>query len=132
MIRLDDFSEETDDGGRRIKLASPLPFSHGEFAEEIFVDPAKGVVIERRGNLRDLFQQFLEERAGEKVVGLGKDACELRVVLLDVTHSVINDFAHVGGFGQCQQMVEAGVGSEVKHSVSVVRAGVVQARAAPG
>ena len=130
MIRLDHFGEEADDGRRGVKFASPLPFGHGEFAQEIFVDPTERVVIERRGNLGDLFQQFLEERTGEKVVGLGQDTGELRIVLLDVAHRVVHRFSHVGGFRQRQEMVETGVRCEVKHSVSVIRAGVFQARAA--
>ena len=114
-----------------IKLAAPLPFGHGELAEEIFVDAPEGVVVERGGNLGDFFQQFLEQRAGEEVVGLGQDAGELRVVLLDVAHGVVDGFAHVGGFWQREEVVEAGVGCEVEHALSVIRGGVVQARAAP-
>ena len=60
MIGLDHFSEEADNRGRSVKLPSPLPFRHSELAQEIFVNPSKGVVVERCRNFGDFFQQFLE------------------------------------------------------------------------
>src|ERR1035441_6796114 len=86
VIRFNDFGEKTDDGGRGIKLASALPLCHGELAEKVFVNAPKGVVVERGGNLRNFFQQFLEERAREKVVGLRQHTSKLRVMLFDVSH----------------------------------------------
>ena len=55
MIRLDDFGEQADDGGGRVKFAAPLAFGHGELAEEIFVDAPEGVVVERRRESRRPF-----------------------------------------------------------------------------
>ena len=84
------FDEQADDAGGRVELAALLALGAGEFAEEVFVDAAEGVVVEAGGNLGDLLEQLLEERAGEDVVGLRQDAGELRVVLLDVAHGVVD------------------------------------------
>ena len=90
MIRLDDFGEEADDAGRGVELAAFLALGAGELAEEVFVDAPEGVVVHGGGNLGDFLEQFLEEGAGEEVVGLGQDAGELRIVLLDVAHGVVD------------------------------------------
>ena len=82
----DDLGQQLDDAARRVELAAALALGHGESAEEVFVDAAEGVVVERGRNLGDLLQQFLEQGAGEQVVGLGQHAGELRVVLLDLAH----------------------------------------------
>ena len=71
----------------RVELAALLPLGPRELAEEVLVDAAEGVVVERGGNLGDLLQQLLEQRAVEELVGLGQHAGELRVVLLDVRAS---------------------------------------------
>ena len=83
---LDDLGEQPDDAARRVELAALLALGAGELAEEVFVDAAEGVVVERGWNLGDLLQQLLEQGAGEEVVGLGQHAGELRVVLLDLAH----------------------------------------------
>ena len=66
---------------RSARFAAAPAFAHGELAEEVFVDAPKGVVVEADGDLGDFLQQFLEQGAGEKVVGLGQDAGELRATL---------------------------------------------------
>ncbi|MGA7394413.1 MAG: hypothetical protein WBW78_17290 [Terrimicrobiaceae bacterium] len=89
VVGLDDFGEEADDAGRGVELAAFLALGAGEFAKEVFVDAPEGIVVHGGGDLGDLFEQFLEEGAGEEVIGLGQDAGELRVVLLDVAHGVV-------------------------------------------
>ncbi len=84
----------------RVELAALLPFRRGELAEEVFVDAAEGVVVDGGGNLGDLLEQFLEQRAGEEVVGLGQDAGELRVVLLDVAHRLVDRLAGIASLRQ--------------------------------
>ena len=113
VIRLDNFGEKADDGRGRVELSAALALGHGELAEEVFVDAAEGVVVEGGGDLGDLLQQLLEEGGGEEVVGLGEDASELRVVLLDVAHRLVDLGADVRGFGEVEEVVEAGVGGEV-------------------
>ena len=53
-------------------------------------------------------------------------------MLLDVAHGGVDLCADVGGFGQRQQIVEAGFGGQIKHALGVIGGGVVHARAAPG
>jgi hypothetical protein len=81
------------------KFAVALALAHSELAEELLVDASEGIVVQRGGDLGDFLEQFLEEGAGEEVVGLGQDAGELRVVLLDVAHGGIDLHADVLGFG---------------------------------
>ena len=89
---------------------------------------AKGVVVEAGRNLGDLFEQFLEKGAGEKVVGLGKDAGKFYVVLLDVAHCFVEGFAHVGAFGQREKAIKPGVGREIEDALSLIGGGIVEAR----
>ena len=128
----DDFGQQLDDAGGRVELAAALALGHGEGAEEVFVDAAEGVVVERGRNLGDLLQQFLEQGAGEQVVGLGQHAGELRVVLLDLAHRGVDLGADVGHLGQGQQVVEARLGGEVEDAFGVVGGGFIDAAAAPG
>jgi hypothetical protein len=53
----------------------------------------EGIEVHRCGNLGDFLEQFLKEGAREEVVGLGQDARELRIVLLDVTYGVVDRLA---------------------------------------
>ena len=126
MIRLDHLGEEADDAARGVELAALLALRAGELAEKILVDPSEGIVIHRGRDFGNLLQQFLEEGAGEEVVGFGQDAGELRVVLLDVPHRLVDGFARVSALGQCEKVVEPCVGREVEHSHSVVGSGLVQ------
>jgi len=98
-VGLDDFGEEADDAGRGVELAAFVVFGAGDLAEEVFADAAERVVVHGGGHLGQFLQQFLDEGAGEKVVGLGQDAGELRAVLLDVVHGVVDLRADVLGFG---------------------------------
>ena len=132
MVGLDDFGEQADDAARGVELAALLALGAGELAEEVFVDAAEGVVVQRGGNLGDLLEQFLEQGAGEEVVGLGQDAGELRVVLLDVAHGGVDLGADVRGFGQVEQVVEARLGGQVEDALGVVGGGFVHPRAAAG
>ena len=74
MVGFDDFGEEADDAAGGVKFAAALALAHGELAEEAFVDAPEGFVVQRGGDLGDFLEQFLEEGAGEEVVGLGQDA----------------------------------------------------------
>ena len=65
--RLRDFDEQPDDADRRVELAALLAFRAGELAEEVFVDPPEGVVVERGGDLGDLLEQLLQQRAVENL-----------------------------------------------------------------
>jgi hypothetical protein len=67
---------------------------------KVFVDAAEGVVVERGRNLGNLLQQFLEQGAGEQVVGLGQHAGELRVVLFDLAHRGVDPGADRSNSGR--------------------------------
>jgi len=78
------------------------------------------------------FSSSLSRGAGEEVVGLGQDAGELRVVLLDVAHGGIDLGADVLGFGEVEEVIEPRLGRQVEDAFGVVCGRVVQARSAPG
>ena len=132
MEGFDDFGEQPDDAARRVELAAALALAHGKGAEEVFVDAAESVVVERRRNLRDFLQQLLEQGAGEQVVGLGQHTGERRVVLLDLAHGGVDPGADVGHLGQCQQVVKARLGGEIEDAFGVVGGGLVDAAATSG
>ena len=74
-----------------------------EVGEEVFVDAPKGIVVHGGGDFGDLFQRFLEERAGEEVLGLRQNAGELRIVLLDVAHGLVDLRADVRRLGMASR-----------------------------
>jgi len=129
---LDHLGEQLHDAGGRVELAAALALAHGELAEEVFVDAAEGVEVERGRDLGDLLEQLLEQGAGEEVEGLGEHAGERRVVLLDRAHGRVDLGADVGRLGQGQQEVEARLGGEVEHVVGVVGGGLIDAAATAG
>ncbi len=53
--------EEADDEGLDAELAAVLALGAVELAEEVLVDAPEGVVVHGGGNLRDAFEQLLEE-----------------------------------------------------------------------
>ena len=61
VVRLKNLHDQADDAVGREKLAALLPFRTRELPEEIFVDPAQGVVFEIIRNLGD----FLRRRQRE-------------------------------------------------------------------
>ncbi len=76
-------------------------------------------------------EQFLQQRAGEDLVGLGQHAGELRIVLLDVAHRLVDRLAGIASLRQMQEIFEAGVGREIEHPLGMVGRWFVHARAAP-
>ncbi|MNR01329.1 hypothetical protein D3C85_1171300 [compost metagenome] len=101
------FGEQAHDAARGIELATALALAHGESTEEVFVNAAKGVVVEGGRYLGDLLQQLLEQGAGEQVIGLGQHASELGIMLLDLTHSGVDSTADVRCLWQCKQLIKA-------------------------
>jgi hypothetical protein len=132
VVGLDHLGEQADDAARRVELATLLAFGAGELAKKVFVDTAEGVVIHAGRNLGDLLEQFLEQRAGEEVVGLGQHAGELRIVFLDVPHGGVDLTADVFGLGPVQQVVEACLGGQVEDALGVVGGWLVHATATSG
>ena len=130
VIRLDNFGEKADDAARRVEFAAALAFAHGKLAEEILVNAAKGVVVQRGGNLGDLLEQFLQEGAGKKVVSLGQDPGELRIVLLDVAHRLIDLRPDVFRFRQGKQKVKAGIWHQIKNALGMVGTRIIHPAAA--
>ena len=59
VIRLENLDDQADDAARREELAALLPFRARELAEEIFVDPAEGVVFEIVGISETFFSSSL-------------------------------------------------------------------------
>ena len=125
--RLKNFDNEPDLRVGREEFPAFLPFGHREVSEEVFVDEAERVARDSGGNLGDFLEQFLEEGAGEEVVGLGQDAGELRVVLLDVAHGGIDLRADVLGFGTVEQVIEPRLGGQIEDAFGVVSGGFIDA-----
>jgi hypothetical protein len=73
----------------------------------------------------------LRRCAREKVIGLGQNAGELRVVLLDVAHGGIDLCADVLGFRAVEQIIEPRLGRQVEDALGVIGGGFIQPRAAP-
>ena len=46
-------------------------------------------------------------------------------MLLDVAHRVVDNFAHLCGLGQCEEVIETGAGLKVENTVGVVRGRIV-------
>ncbi len=125
--RLDHFDQQAHDGAGRVELAALLPFGAGEFAEEVFVDATEGIVVKADGNLGDFLQQLLEQGAGENLKGARQHARQLRVVLLDFRHRVVDGLPDVGAFRQIQQMIEARRWRQEDHAFGMVGGGIVGA-----
>ena len=89
----------------------------------------EGVEVQRGGNLGDFLEQFLGEGTGEEVVGLGQDAGELRVVVLDVAHGGIDLRTDVLGFEAVEQKIESRLGGQVKDALGVVSGGFIHTAA---
>ncbi len=96
------------------------------------MEPTEGVVVHDGGDLRDLLEQFLEEGAGEKVAGLGQDTGELRVVLLDGPHGLVDPGADVLRLREVEQEIEPGIGGQMEDALGVVRGGFIDPAAAAG
>lgn len=132
MEGLDHLGEQLDDAGGRVELAAALALAHGEFPEEILVDAAEGVEVERGRDLGDFLEQILEQGAGEEVEGLGQDAGQLRIVFLDLAHGRVDLRSDVGRLGQGQQVLEPRLGGEVKDVFGVVGGRFIDAAAPAG
>ena len=115
----------------RVELAALLSFRPGEFAEEVFVDAAEGVVVDGGRDFGDALEEFFQQRAGEDFVGLGQHPGELRIVLLDVTHRLIDRLAGIASFWKMQELVEARIRCEIEHPFGMVGSRFVHAGTAP-
>ena len=102
MEGFDDFDQQTHDGAGRVELAALLPFGAGEFAEEVFVDAPEGIVVKADRNLRNLLEQFFEQGAGKELKAARQHARQLRVVLFNFCHCLVDGLADVGAFRQLE------------------------------
>ena len=129
FVGLDHFGDEIDDALGGVELAPELALGGGEFAEEVFIDPADGVLflvldgvdvvdgIDEGGELA-----AIEPEAGEVVVGQG--ALERGIALLDVGEGGVDlegDVAllglllDVGPAGRLRQVEDILHGVELDH-----------------
>jgi len=132
VVGLDDFSEEANDAGLGIELAAILALCADELAEEVLIDPAKGDVVHGGGILEGCFEQFLEEGAGEEVVGLGTDTGEFGVVILNRPHGFGDLGADVLFLREVEQEIEPGVRREEEHALGLIGGEFIHATAATG
>ena len=127
MIRLYHFYDKPDDGRRRKKLAASLTFRARKFAEEVFIDSAERVVVERRGNFRDALEQLLQQRARKQFVRFRQDACQLRIITFNRAHGIVHFRTDVRALRQSEQKIKARIRHEKYNSFRVIRRWIVQA-----
>ena len=128
VIGLKDLHDQADDAARREELAAFLPFRARELAEEIFVDPAEGVVFERLGNLGNLLEQLLEQRAVENLIRAWQYAGEMRIVLFDIRYRIVDFLADIGAFRQVEQMVISRVRRQIDYAFGVISTRLIDSR----
>ena len=121
--------EQSNDADRRIELTAPRTFRASELTEEILIDQPERVALGGRGNLRHLLEQVLQERAVENLVCLWQDACELRILRLDIPHGLVDGLADVRSFRQPQDMVESRRRRQVEDALGLIGGGIVHAGA---
>ena len=87
---------------------------------------------QRRPGFRRLVEQFVDQWAGEKVVGLGQHVSKLWVLVLDGAHGGAGFRADVLASAKREQVIEPRLGRQVEDTGSVVSGGIVHAIAAAG
>ena len=106
---LHDLHDQAHDRGRGEVLAPLLTLSDGELAQEILVDLAEGVTLDRPEHRVDGSEQSDERVVRELLVGAREHTCELRVLVLDRRHRVVDGLADVLAFGELEKLREPGV-----------------------
>jgi hypothetical protein len=101
--RLDDFDDQLDDAGGREELAALLSLRHGELTEEVFIDLAEGVSLNRHRNGREIFQKGHQKAFLQTVVGLGKNVLEVFVLDLNRFHGIVDGLTYIYALWQIQQ-----------------------------
>ena len=129
--RLQHLDEQANNTDRRVELAAPRTLRASELTEEILIDPPERVALGGRWNLRYLLEQVLQERTVKNLVRLWQDACELRILRLDVPHGLIDGLADVRSFRQPQDMVESCWRRQVKDALGLIGGRIVHAGATP-
>jgi len=117
--------------GWRVELAALLTFRAREFAEKIFVDATKCVVVERGRNFRDAFKQLLDQRAGKQLVAFRKYAGKLRVVALNRAHRIVQLRSDICAFRELEEKIKTRIRREEKNSVRMISRRIIKTRTAP-
>src|SRR5450759_1591892 len=120
MLWMYETDDQLDDGGRSEELATLLTFAHGELAKEVFVNLAKGVPLNVRGDRIHSLEQFLEQGVVKAVVGLGQYVLEVGVLRLDGAHGIVDGRADVGPFRQSDQRRETRRVGQIKHAFCLI------------
>jgi hypothetical protein len=131
VVGLQDFHQQADNARWCVELPALLPFRPGEFAEEVFVDTAEGVVVDGGRDFRDALEEFLQQCAVEDFIGLGQHPGKLGIVLFNVAHRFIDRLAGIASLWQMQEFLEPGIRCEIEHPFGMVGRRFVHARAAP-
>ena len=113
VVGFDDFDNEPDQTCRREELSALLPFLHGEFADEIFIDFSECVTFEIIGNRGEDAEEFEEGRVIDLLVILRQDIFEVLVLCLDGFHCFVDGPADIVTLGKFLQVGESrGIGNE--------------------
>lgn len=122
---LQHLDEEADDAGGREELAALLPLTHGEGAEEVFIDLPEGVALQISGDGGEGFEQVAEQEGIEDLIALRQHAGHVRIVPLDGLHGLIHRLADVRALRKLEQLRKASPGSEKQHALRMVGGGIV-------
>jgi hypothetical protein len=120
MEWFDDFDDQFHDTNRREKLTTLLSFGHGELAEEILVNLAEGVPLNRHRNRREVLEQRYQETFLQTVVRLWEDVLEIFVLDLNRLHGLVDGLADVRAFRQIQQRSESRLFGDVEDTLRLV------------
>lgn len=91
--RFDDLHDQPHYRLRGEELARSPAFGQRELAEEVLVDPAEGVSLEIPGVAVDVPEQGGEGFAADRRVAARQDPGQIRVVVLDLAHRLVDRLA---------------------------------------
>lgn len=106
MEGFDDLDNKPDQACRCEELSALLPFLHGEFADEVFVDFSEYVAFDIIGNRGKDAKQLEEGWIIDLLVILRQDIFEVLVLRLDRFHCFVDGLADIVAFGKFLQVSE--------------------------
>src|SRR4029077_20488595 len=106
---------QLDDAYRRKELTTLLSFGHCKLAEEVFVNLAKGVSLNRHRDRRKVLQQRDQQVLLETVVCLGENVLQVFIVSFNRLHRLVDRLADVRALGKIEQVAEPGLLGQIEN-----------------